>query len=239
MAAVYIITRLTLGYSRRDGSPFMNLLMVAPLYDNRGVIRYFIGCTMDVSNLIDGGRGLDSFQKLLSQERSESRFGDAPIKASLKSLMDLSQMLDGEESEVIKQHVSELEVDRETLIKPMTARRYLGMEDAITKEMWGTADYGQPGRIPGVYQNYLLVRPAPSLRITFTSPALRIPGLLQSPFLERIGGPKSVRQGIQDALTQGAGVTAKISWLTYVGQPTDKNSLDGKPRWIHCTPLLG
>lgn len=88
---------------------------------------------------------------------------------------------------------------------------------------------------------YLLVRPYPSLRITFTSPALRIPGLLQTKFLDRVGGPQHVREGILDALAHGTGVTAKISWLTNSGANGDRHSssLEGKPRWIHCTPLLG
>jgi len=83
------------------------------------------------------------------------------------------------------------------------------------------------------------VRPYPSLRITFTSAALRIPGLLQSRFLDRVGGPLHVREGIYDALSQGVGVTAKISWLTASNAGGDRSGLEGKPRWIHCTPLLG
>ena len=85
------------------------------------------------------------------------------------------------------------------------------------------------------------MRPFPSLRITFTSPALRIPGLLQTKFLERVGGPSHVREGILDALAHGTSVTAKISWLSSPGGPSDgvRGSLEGKPRWIHCTPLLG
>jgi len=39
-----------------------------------------------------------------------------------------------------------------------------------------------------IYQHYLLVRPYPSLRILFASPSQRIPGILQSPFLNKIGG---------------------------------------------------
>lgn len=95
---------------------------------------------------------------------------------------------------------------------------------------------------------YMLVRPYPSLRITFTSPALRIPGLLQTKLLERVGGPAHVREGLADALQRGISVTARISWLTAPslpsgGGPDDemsrKTSLRGKTRWIHCTPLFG
>lgn len=63
IAAGQEITETILNY-RRDGSPFMNLLMLAPLYDNKGHVRYFIGCQIDVSSLIEGGRGLESFRDL-------------------------------------------------------------------------------------------------------------------------------------------------------------------------------
>lgn len=88
---------------------------------------------------------------------------------------------------------------------------------------------------------YLLVRPYPSLRITFTSPALRIPGLLQTKFMDRIGGPQEVRDGVLDSLSHATPVTAKISWLSSPTLPDSPRriSIEGKPRWIHCTPLLG
>ena len=35
---------------RRDGSPFRNALMIAPLFDNDGRLLYFIGSQMDVSD---------------------------------------------------------------------------------------------------------------------------------------------------------------------------------------------
>ena len=54
---------------KRDGTPFMNLLLTAPLYDNRGAVRYFIGAQIDVSGLIEDGRGLDSFAHYLTENR--------------------------------------------------------------------------------------------------------------------------------------------------------------------------
>ena len=98
----------------------------------------------------------------------------------------------------------------------------------------------------------MLVRPFPSLTITFVSPALRIPGLLQAKFLDRVGGPDPVREGVRDALVHGVPVTAKIDWLAKVasaGATPDTPELRAaaaaadtayaRPRWIHCTPLLG
>lgn len=70
-----------------------------------------------------------------------------------------------------------------------------------------TTSGGQLGR---VYEHYVLVRPAPSLRILFASPSLRIPGLLQSSLLDRIGGPARIRQQVIQALVKGQSVTASM-----------------------------
>jgi len=88
------------------------------------------------------------------------------------------------------------------------------------------------GRLSGIYENYLLVRPYPSLRILFASPSLRVPGILQSPFMARIGGSNRVREELTQALADGRGVTAKVRWVS-------KQDMEGRNRWIHCTPLLG
>ncbi|KAK3044936.1 hypothetical protein LTS18_015005, partial [Coniosporium uncinatum] len=76
--------------------------MIAPLHDNKGRVRYFVGCQIDVSNLIEGGRGLDTFQKLLAQDKVDSRYGGNGMSNPLKSLSDLGQMLNAEETEVIR-----------------------------------------------------------------------------------------------------------------------------------------
>jgi hypothetical protein len=79
--------------------------------------------------------------------------------------------------------------------------------------------------------------------------------------MDRIGGPQNIREGLVDALANGECVTAKIRWLTrssgraptshaqlrgdqYTNSSTadtlaESEMLEGKPRWIHCTPLLG
>lgn len=87
------------------------------------------------------------------------------------------------------------------------------------------------GRLSGIYENYLLIRPYPNLRILFASPSLRVPGILQSPFLNKIGGSLRVRDELSQALADGRGVTAKVRWIS--------GNTEGRSRWIHCTPLLG
>lgn len=100
------------------------------------------------------------------------------------------------------------------------------------------------GHLGGIYENYILVRPAPSLRILFASPSLRIPGLLQSCLLDRIGGPARIRDKVVQALVEGQGVTANIRWIAkpdLLRSHNNNNAADpsvGKPRWLHATPLL-
>ncbi|RAH71446.1 uncharacterized protein BO66DRAFT_57304 [Aspergillus aculeatinus CBS 121060] len=97
-------------------------------------------------------------------------------------------------------------------------------EREVKESMWR-------GSLTGVYENYLLVRPYPSLRILFTSPALQIPGMLQSSFLSRIGSTSTVREELLEALKGGRSVTARIKWVT-------RYNTQGRDRWVHCTPLL-
>lgn len=292
---------------RRDGSPFMNLLLTAPLYDNRGSVRYFIGAQIDVSGLIDDGRGLDSFERLLAEsrpnrnrdsEQSEESFSQKHLRA----LNEFGKMLSLDESSLFQRSHSRASSMhdnassyRGTPNRPermRQPRRVLGNEDdGERKDEWALSSMGPSGKLPGVYQNvsnlfshpcpprqplpshltrptpkdfladhlskYLLVRPYPSLRIIFVSPTLRIPGLLQSPFLSHIGGPAHVREGLSDAFESGAAVTAKVTWLPNgrasedVGDDMNGDSRPGsrrggapsdngqRTRYISCTPLLG
>lgn len=93
----------------------------------------------------------------------------------------------------------------------------------------------QPQRFIANDHKYLLVRPAPSLRILFASPTLREPGLLQTPFLNRIGGSSRMRHDLDSALRASKPVTARVKWLK---SSNDDGDGDGVTRWLHCTPLL-
>ncbi|KAF2108555.1 hypothetical protein BDV96DRAFT_261913 [Lophiotrema nucula] len=255
------VCEILLNY-KRDGTPFLNLVMMAPLMDHRGNVRYFVGCQIDISNLIEGGRGLESFKTLLDADAEKPLPDPLDQKPPLKMLRELGNLLNDEEIEVVKvrgERRNSFQSGRSTPTTPTRTkietapRRYVGMDDPVEQHIWPPSQFGPSGRLPGVYQNYILVRPYPSLRIIFTSSALRIPGLSQSRLMDRIGGPQHVREGLLDALSQGVGVTAKISWLTQsakghgnTNKNSDRNSspsgedfLEGKPRWIHCTPLLG
>lgn len=62
------LTEVFVNY-RRDGSPFLNLLMIAPLMDSRGAIRYYIGAQVDVSGLLKDCAEMEGLQKLIDRER--------------------------------------------------------------------------------------------------------------------------------------------------------------------------
>ena len=45
--------------------------MCAPLFDDKGIVRYFIGAQVDVSGLVEEGRGIESFRALLQSDVKE------------------------------------------------------------------------------------------------------------------------------------------------------------------------
>lgn len=246
---------------RRDGSPFMNLLMMAPLYDSRGTVRYFIGAQVDVSGLVKEASGLDGFKQLIADSEMAAEreayannhdhpeYQQAPQAGDPDELRELSEMFNAAELESIRTHGGDMyrikqddpSQGRDGInAAAASARNWNRPRILIQDESWSTKS--QPpsptfssGRLAGVYTHYLLVRPYPSLRILFASPSLRVPGILQSPFLSKIGGSDRVREGLTQALAGGQGVTAKIRWLSKGGA----GSAEGRARWIHCTPLLG
>ncbi|CAK3882878.1 hypothetical protein AC579_8755 [Lecanosticta acicola] len=233
---------------RRDGSPFMNLLMTAPLKDSRGNIRYFIGAQVDVSGLIKDCNEMDGLARLVEKQGSESAV-DEDGASHKDEFQELSEMFNGAELDTARKFGGRMhkeyvdESDRESVHgRPRLVLKDQSQE-VLGKDKRSTSGTVPPsvterlnGKLEGIYQHYLLIRPAPSLRILFSSPSLRVPGILQSPFLNRIGGSSRVRSDLGAALAEGRGVTAKIRWLT---RPADDGEGEGRPRWIHCTPLLG
>jgi hypothetical protein len=229
---------------RRDGSPFMNLLMMAPLTDSRGTIRYFIGGQVDVSGLVKDFSSLPSFRTLttLQMDGAEIPKHHTPSAAKNDELRELAEMLNQAELSTIrtfggKMHRETDDNDHENGRGEQVPRLLLRDPRTMTPPPGGIS-----GMLSGVYQHYLLVRPYPSLRILFASPSQRIPGILQSPFMSKIGGSNRVREELTAALAEGRGVTAKVRWVTNStknvnGAPVDEK--EGRNKWIHCTPLIG
>ncbi|KAN0119674.1 hypothetical protein V8E51_001882 [Hyaloscypha variabilis] len=247
---------------RRDGTPFANLLMCAPLRDDKGTVRYFIGCQCDITGLVIEGMGIESFRSLLQQShnndtavqaqgkyktvRSSSREKEALLK-----LQELSMTFSQEESDIVNRNsragddsdAGSVKSNVPTSMKNrgQTKRVIDGNEiDGLSFSQLHMSNGETPG-LPGVYKNYLLVRPYPSLQIIFSSPSLRLPGLLRTHLFTKIGGPSQTISALQQAFQDGASVTAKVLWLPKASQPGERGRgpAEVKPRFIHCTPLLG
>lgn len=158
----------------------MNLLMVAPLYDNRGTIRYFIGAQVDISGLIEDGRGLDSFARYLDEKRQRERDNDqaqeSAAKKSLRVLNEFGQMLSVDESGQFQPHSRGSSIHdnasttnystrgppRRREMGVRQARRVLGNEERDEEEersAWAFSSMGPSGKLPGVYQNVRISLP--------------------------------------------------------------------------------
>ncbi|KAK6441881.1 hypothetical protein LTR95_001882 [Oleoguttula sp. CCFEE 5521] len=233
---------------RRDGSPFVNLLMTAPLLDSRGEVRYYIGAQVDVSGLLKSCSELPALAELVDKQMYRSQSDRDELKDEFQ---ELSEMFNGTELSTVRRYGGKMhreyadDSDAESMHGDRPRRVLLqdSSQDVIDEQLDQTkasipsaVQERVNGKLAGVYQHYLLLRPAPSLRILFSSPSLRVPGILQSPFLNRVGGSPRVRSDLFAALSEGRGVTAKIRWLA---RPDEDGEGEGRPRWIHCTPLLG
>ncbi|KAH8652451.1 hypothetical protein BX600DRAFT_516485 [Xylariales sp. PMI_506] len=263
---------------RRDGSPFMNLLMCAPLYDSRGNVRYHIGAQVDVSGLVKNCAGLESLERLVERENPEllpAAFEPVKVhggetkeqqeQAQKNEFQELAEMFSLQELKTVREsgglmhRVQQEEIQDTEVVSNWHRPRLLIRDDATVHRrdsdpVLNTAalpsmNGPKGGRLSGVFEHYLLVRPYPSLRVLFASPSLRVPGMLQSHFLSRLGGSSRLRDAIEQAFADGHGVTAKVRWISgKKGLDTEDNSAagngnnaggPGRGRWIHTTPLLG
>jgi len=95
-------------------------------------------------------------------------------------------------------------------------RHYLSGEDPVMVDAQDPQTPTPPalaGSLPGVYHNYLLVRPDPSLHILFASSALQTTtDLRQTPLLSHISTSVNTLAGLQKAFTQGLPVTGRVMW---------------------------
>lgn len=254
--------------------------MCAPLYDDKGVVRYFIGAQIDISGLIDGGKGVESFARLLAKDalalknkngdddqfsqykpQLKNSYLEKKSKETLDTLQELGAMFSQDEAEVVNRNsrgggvddmseTSSIKSGFGVTTKGMgrnQSKRVIGSihgQDAISgmnlaQLSMGISNTGT-ANLPGVYKHYLLVRPYPSLQIIFVSPALRLPGLLRTHLFSKLGGPSTTISALEDALRDGASVTAKVLWLPRVSREGEgRGRGEAKARWIRCTPLLG
>ncbi|OCT52017.1 non-specific serine/threonine protein kinase [Cladophialophora carrionii] len=266
---------------RRDGRPFINLLMIAPLHDDKGNVKYHIGAQVDVTGLVARGKGLDGFEQYMFSSEMKRREREARGKnletdedvrkpRALAKLRELSEMFDLEESAVVRSHsrsasASGDEDERSIGSSRKGGRRVLADSDLSSDnddedvadnadKTWKLGQSGRSGlsgRLPGVYESYLLVRPAPSLRIVFVSPKLRgrLGNVIQHPILSHLAASANTLSGLKESFGNGVPVSAKVNFLLEAGSRRDgtatrvgtrlEDAGHGRVCWISATPLLG
>ncbi|KAJ5591487.1 uncharacterized protein N7459_001856 [Penicillium hispanicum] len=230
-------SELFLNY-RRDGSPFMNLLQCAPLCDSQGRVKYFIGAQIDVSGLALEGAQMESLIQLQSRYRDadEESVAEMPERKHKDEFRELCELFSPRELVSVQESGGDLFQPLNTRASSRNHQRaWLQRGNSLDSEAEAIRlrDLKSPllrGSLTGVYENYLLVRPYPSLRVLFTSPSLQIPGMLQSSFFARIGSSSAVKDELLQAMVHGRSVTARIRWVT-------RFNTEGRNRWVHCTPL--
>lgn len=184
---------------RRDGSPFMNLLMVAPLYDSRGVVRYHIGAQIDVSGLARDCAGLESLERVVADHEanmvyngtSSEETGENRQVRTKDEFRELAVMFSPAELKTVREaggtmhriHQDEVgETDgggsnghRPRILIRDEASLAIGLSESILTSIAPSGG----GRLTGVFEHYLLVRPDPNLRIVSGSlnPCLLISSL--------------------------------------------------------------
>lgn len=140
----------------------MNMLMIAPLCDSRGKIRYFIGAQVDVSGLIKDCTDLESLQRLVAQEQNgvddinSSSFDGQEVKDDFQ---DLSEMLNMAELETVRKYGGRMHreyQDEEGDVSRSGAPHMprLLLQEPIADDNPGHEHSGhQSGRLSGIYQN--------------------------------------------------------------------------------------
>ncbi|KAK0291597.1 hypothetical protein LTS00_008289 [Friedmanniomyces endolithicus] len=97
------LTEVFVNY-RRDGSPFMNLLMTAPLMDSRGNIRYYIGAQVDCSGLVKDCSDLDGLLRLVERDENPQAADYEERVQRKDEFQELSQMFNGAELETVRKY---------------------------------------------------------------------------------------------------------------------------------------
>ena len=138
----------------------MNLLMIAPLCDSRGKIRYFIGAQIDVSGLVKNCTGLESFQRLLHHQKSQQQGADArdfdPRKDEFR---ELSEMLNSGELATVRRwggrmHKEQQDDDEETRSVANSHKPRLLLKEHSPDLNKTYAPNGRGGgKLGGVYQH--------------------------------------------------------------------------------------
>jgi len=138
----------------------MNLLMIAPLLDSRGILRYFIGAQVDVSGLVKDCTDLEALQRMLEKQEDDDQQAQAEEQKK-DEFQELSEMMNMAELETVRRyggHMHREQVDDRDDIS-VRGDKYQHRPRLLIKDPSSELYKQLPvsakanGRLEGVYQN--------------------------------------------------------------------------------------
>jgi PAS domain-containing protein len=152
---------------RRDGSPFMNLLMIAPLMDSRGNVRYHIGAQVDVSNLAKECSNLDGLWKMVENEQDPEAAAEEEEANKKDEFQELTEMFNSAELDTVRRYGGRMHkeyVDDDERDNIAGGKKRVLIKDStheVTEKHGGKSSAGIPlavrekinGKLEGAYQN--------------------------------------------------------------------------------------
>lgn len=143
----------------------MNLLMIAPLCDSRGKIRYHIGAQVDVSGLVKDCTDLDSLQRLVLRQDQDDAYNDYDahgVQGKGDEFQDLSEMLNIGELDTVRKWGGRMhreyqdDEDDSSRGGVQHMPRLLLKEPTVSLNETYNLESRGSGRLSGIYQNVRL-----------------------------------------------------------------------------------
>lgn len=142
----------------------MNLLMIAPLCDSRGQVRYHIGAQVDVSGIVKECTDLESLRRLVNREEIQCAAAGDEISAEEPSKRDefqeLSEMFNMQELETVRRCGGRMHKDMRENVTEVSSNhwhrpRLLLSEPSLEVTKINRMDirFNVNGKLSGVYQN--------------------------------------------------------------------------------------
>jgi len=131
--------------------------MCAPLYDNSGKIRYFLGAQVDISATVNEGTDLDSLQRMIEQKESRGE-SDARGGEKKDEFQLLSEMLDIQELNAVRKwggRMLQETQEEDNISHKMNWRRPTVLLRDPSRDYIKTSpsNAGDIGKVVGFYQN--------------------------------------------------------------------------------------
>ena len=143
------------------------------MYDNRGKVRYFIGAQIDITGLVEDGRGVESFEKYLIERKQKEAIENEEdpqediTSSPLKTLSELGKLLSPEEVAIVQSGKEKDNTMRDDASmgsngrrdnQSRAGRRIIGVERhdqdmGSDRSAYVGSSLRMSGRLPGVYQN--------------------------------------------------------------------------------------